>query len=70
MYSTHNEGKPVAAARFIRTFKSNSYLTSISKNAYTDKLDDIVNKYNRRYHGTIKMKSADVKSNTYVNSSQ
>ena len=33
---------------------------------YIDKLDDIVNKYNNTYHTTIKMKPADVKSNTYI----
>ena len=31
-------------------------MTSISQNVYIDKLDDIVNKYNNTYHGTIKMK--------------
>ena len=45
-------------------------MTSISKNVYTDKLDDIVNKYNNTYHTTIKMKPVDVKSNTYINSSK
>ena len=34
---------------------------------YIDKLADIVNKYNNTYHGTIKMKSADVNLSTYVN---
>ena len=69
MYSTHNEGKSVVAERFIRTIKSKiyKYMTSISKNAYIDKLDDIVDKYNNTYHTTIKMKPADVKDNTYVN---
>ena len=45
MYSTHNEGKSVVAERFIRTLKSKiyKYMTSISKNVYIDKLDDIVN---------------------------
>ena len=33
---------------------------SISKNVYTDKLDEIVNKYN-------KMKPVDTKNNTYIN---
>ena len=33
---------------------------------YIDKLDDIVNKYNNKYHKTIKMKPVDVKSNTYI----
>ena len=42
-------------------------MTSISKNVYIDKLDDIVNEYNNTYHTTIKMKSIDVKDNTYIN---
>ena len=40
-------------------------MTSISKNVYIDKLDDIVEKYNT-YHRTIKMKPVDVKSSTYI----
>ena len=36
-------------------------MTSVLKNVYIDKLDDIVNKYNNIYHGTIKMKPVDVK---------
>ena len=45
MYSTHNEGKPVVAERFIRSLKNKNckYMTSVSKNKL-DKLDDIVNK--------------------------
>ena len=44
MYSTHIEGKSVVAERFIRTLKSKiyKYMTSILKNAYIDKLDDIM----------------------------
>ena len=63
MYSTHNKGKSVNAEIFIRTLKNNiyRYMTSISKNVYIDKLDDIVNKYNNTYHSTIKMKPVDVK---------
>ena len=34
-------------------------MTSISKNVYIDKLDNIVNKYNNTYHNRIKMKSVD-----------
>ena len=45
-------------------------MTSVSKNMYIDKLDDIVNKYNNSYHGTIKMKTVDVKWNTYIDSSK
>ena len=69
MYSTNNEGKSVVAERFIRTLKSKIYkhMTSISKNVYIDKLNDIVDKYNNTYHNTIKMKPIDVKDNTYIN---
>ena len=69
MYSTHNEGKSVVAERFIRTLKSKTYkyMTSISKNVYIDKLDDIVDEYNNIYHTTIKMQPADVKDNTHIN---
>ena len=42
-------------------------MTSISKNVYIDKLGDIVDEYNNTYHTTIKMKSIDVKDNTYLN---
>ena len=68
MYSTHNERKFVPAERFIRTLKTRSYkyMISISENAYSNKLDDIVIKYNNTYHETIKMKPADVKDNTYI----
>ena len=42
-------------------------MTSISKNVYIDKLDDIVNEYKSTYHTIIKMKPIDVKDNTYIN---
>ena len=66
MYSTHNERKSVVAERFIRKLKNYKYVTSISKNVYIDKLDDIVNEYNNTYHRTIKLKPADIKDNTYI----
>ena len=69
MYSTHNDGKSVVAERFIRTLKNKiyKYMTSISENVYIDKLDDIMDEYNNKYHTTIKMKPIDVKDNTYIN---
>ena len=69
MYSTNNEGKSVVAERFIGTLKSKiyKYMTSVSKNVYIDKLNDIVDEYNNTYHTTIKMKPIDVKDNTYIN---
>ena len=55
MYSTHNEGKSVVATRFIRTLKKNyKYLTSVWKNVYIDKLDDMVNKYNNKIIAQLK----------------
>ena len=65
MYSTHNEGKSVVAERFIRTLKTKiyKYMTSISKNVYIDKLNEIVNECTNIYHKTIKMKPVDVKNN-------
>ena len=35
---------------------------------YIDKLDDIVDKYNNRYHSTIKMNPVDAKLSTYIDS--
>ena len=72
IYSTHNEGKSVATERFITTLKNKIYknMTSISKNVYIDKLDDIVNKYDNTYHRTIKMKLVDIKPSTYLESSK
>ena len=69
MHSTHNEGKSVVAERFIRTLKNKiyKYMSSISKNVYIDKLDDIVNECNNTYHRTIKMKPIDVKDDIYIN---
>ena len=69
MYLIHNEGKSVVAERFIRTLKTKiyKYMTSVSKNVYIDKLDDIVNEYNKTHHRKIKMKPVDFKDNTYIN---
>ena len=41
-------------------------MTSISKNVYIDKLDNIGKKYNNTYHRTIRIKPVDVKSNTFI----
>ena len=67
MYSTYNEEKSAIAEKFIKILKNEiyKYMTSITKNAYIDKLDDIVNKYNNTYHSKIKMKPDDVKTNIH-----
>ena len=64
MYLIHNEEKSVVAERLIRTLKTKiyKYMTSVSKDVYIDKLDDIVSEYNN----TIKVKPVDVKDNTYI----
>ena len=41
-------------------------MTSVSKNVFIDKLDDIFNKYNNTHHRAVKMKPADAKSSTYI----
>ena len=41
-------------------------MTSVSKNLYINKLDDIVGEYNNTYHRAIKMKPVDVEDNTYI----
>ena len=68
MFSIHNEVKTVVAEGFIRTLKTKiyKYLTSMSKNVYIDKLDDIVGEYHNTYHRPIKMKPVDVKDNTHI----
>ena len=72
MYLIQTERKSAVAEKFIRTLKTKiyKYMTSISKNVYIDKLDDIVNEYNNAYHRTIKMKVVDVKNNTYIDSNK
>ena len=72
IYSTRNKGKSIVCERFIKTLKNRiyKYMTLVSKNAYIDKLNDIVNKYNNIYHSTIKMKPIDIKSNAYIHSSK
>ena len=45
-------------------------MTSITKNVYIDKLDDIVDEYNNTNQTTIKMKPIDVKDNTNINTSK
>ena len=68
----HYKGKSAVAEIFIRNLKTRlyKYMTSILKNVYIDKLDDLVNKYNNTYHRTIKREPADVKDNTYVDSNK
>ena len=41
-------------------------MTSVPKNVYIDKLDDIVDEYNNTYHKTIKVKPVDVNFGNYI----
>ena len=45
MYSTHHGGKSVVAETLIKTSKKKiyKYMTSVSKNVYINKLDDVSN---------------------------
>ena len=38
----------------------------MSKNICFDVLDDTVDKYNKTYHNTIKMKPTDIRSTSYA----
>ena len=42
-------------------------MTSVSKNVYIDKQDNQVNKYNNRYHTTIKIEPVDEKFSIFIN---
>ena len=42
------------------------YMSSIAKSVSINKLDDVLNKYNNKFHNTIRIKSLDVKSSTYI----
>ena len=67
IYSTQNERESVVAERFIRTLKNKiyKYMTSVWKNVYINKLDEIVNKCKKTYDSGI---GVDVKYNTYIGS--
>ena len=69
MYSTCNEGKSVAAGKFIKTLKSKifKHKTAVSKNACFDVLDNIVYNYNNTFHRIIGMKPIDIKSVLMLN---
>ena len=47
MHSAHIAGKSIVAEMFIRALKIKiyRYMTSISKNVYIDKLDNVINNY-------------------------
>ena len=68
MHSTFKEGKSVVAERFITNLKNKifKYMTAISKNVYFDVLKDIINKYYKTVHKTIKMKPIDVTDDSFV----
>ena len=68
MYLTHNEGESVVAKRYIEKLNNKIYkhMIKVSKNVYHDVLNDIVSKYNKTYHTTIKITPIDVKSDSYA----
>ena len=68
MHSADNERKSVVNERFVGTLKNKiyKYMTSMSIYIYIDKLADIVNKYNNKYHNTTTMKPVNVNSSTHI----
>ena len=41
-------------------------MTAVSKNVYSEVLNDIVDNYNNTYYKTIKMKAIDLKSDSFA----
>ena len=72
MYSTYNEGKSVIVETFICKLKNRifKHMTAISKNVYFDVLDDVINKYNKTVHKTIKMKPIDATDDYFVENNE
>ena len=67
MYSVYNEGKAVVVERFNRTMKEWMwrYFRANNTHRYYDILDTLINSYNAKYQGSIKMspKYASLKKN-------
>ena len=65
--NAHNEGKPIVAETFTKTFKNKIYkcMTSLLKTVYIDKLDDIINEYNSTYHTATEINPNGVKSTQF-----
>ena len=63
MHSTYNGEKSIIAEKFMRILKSKIYkhTTALSKNVDINKLDELIDKYSKTYHGAIKIKPADFK---------
>ena len=68
IYLAHNGRKSVVAKRLNSTLDIKIYkpVTEVSKNKYTDMLDEKVDKYNSRYHKTIKITPIDVLSQVHT----
>ena len=66
-FTKEQEGNSVAVETFIRALNNKvyKYMTSISKNAYLDKLDGIANRKDNTNHRTIKRNSI-VKPSVYI----
>ena len=41
-------------------------MSSVLKNVYIKKSNDMISGYNNTYHSAIKMKTVDLKSSTYI----
>ena len=58
MYSTHNEGKPVIAERFVKTLKAKIYqkMTPNDSKSFLSYLNKLVDQYNNTYRRSINKK--------------
>ena len=58
MYSTHNEGKPVIAERFVKRLNTKIYkkITANDSKSYLPYLNKFVDQYNNTYYYSINKK--------------
>ena len=68
MYLTHNQEKSVVAKRFITNLKTKIYkhMTAVSKNVYTDKLDNVNDNAYIHPSKEVKVKNLNFKVGDHV----
>ena len=63
-----NEGRSIIAGRFIKRLKNKIYqhMTSVLKNVYIIKIDEIIDKPDKTCNRAVQMKAVNVKPGTYI----
>ena len=68
LFLLYNRGKYIIAENFNRVLKNKIYkhMTVVLKNVYTDKKDEIIDKYDNTYQKAIKMKPTSFKLGSFI----